>query len=70
MKIRHEGCQLFGSLTNKLQRQSSLSMVREALRIPLSVFRLRTSPRNLKQNFKSANISNKMIEYQNSYLSR
>ena len=71
MKIRHEGCQLFGSLTNKLQWQSSLSMVsREALRIPLSLFRLRTSPRNLKQNFKSANISNKMIEYQNSYLSR
>ena len=45
-------------------------MVREALRFPLSVFWLRTNPKNFYQNFKSANIPNKKIEYQNSYLFR
>ena len=70
VQIRHEGCLLFGSLTQKLQGQSSFSMVREALRIPLSVFWLRTSSKNFYQNFKSASIPNKEIEYQNSYLSR
>ena len=45
-------------------------MVREALLIPLSVFWLRTSPKNFYQNFKNVNIPNKEIEYQSSYLSR
>ena len=36
----------------------------------LSVFCLRTSPKNFYQNFRSANILNKEIEYQNKYLSR
>ena len=49
VQIRHEGCLLFVSLTQKLQGQSSFSMVREALRIPLSVFWLRTSPKNFYQ---------------------
>ena len=31
VQIRHEGCLLFSSLTQKLQGQSSFSMVREAL---------------------------------------
>ena len=31
VQIRHEGCILFGSLTQKLHGQSSFSMVREAL---------------------------------------
>ena len=53
-----------------MQGQSSFSIVREALRIPLPVFWLRTSPNNFYQNFRSANIPNKEIEYQNSYLSR
>ena len=70
VQFRHEGFLLFGCLTQKLQGQSSFSMVREALRIHLSVFWLRTSPKNFYQNFKSANIPNKEIEYQNSYLSR
>ena len=70
MQIRHEECLLFGSLAQKLQGQSSFSLVREALRIPLSVFCLRTSPKNFYQNFRSANILNKEIEYQNKYLSR
>ena len=70
VQFRHEGFLLFGCLTQKLQEQSSFSMVREALRIPLSVFWLRTSPKNFYQNFKSANIPNKEIEYQNSNLSR
>ena len=70
MQIRHEEFLLFGSLAQKLQGQSSFSIVREALRIPLPVFWLRTSPNNFYQNFRSANIPNKEIEYQNSYLSR
>ena len=70
MQIRHERCLIFSSLTQKLKGQSSFSMVREALRIPLSVFWLRTSPKSFYQNFKRANIPNKEIEYQNSYLSR
>ena len=44
VQIKHEGCLLSGSLTQKLQRQSSFSMVGEVLRIPLSVFWLRVSP--------------------------
>ena len=70
MQIRHEEFLLFGSLVQKLQGQSSFSIVREALRIRLSVFWLRTSPNNFYQNFRSVNIPNKEIEYQNSYLSR
>ena len=70
VQFRHEGFPLFGCPTQKLQGQSSFSMVREALRIPLFVFWLRTSPKNFYQNFKSVNIPNKEIEYQNSYLSR
>ena len=70
VQIRHERCLIFSSLTQKLKGQSSFSMVREALRIPLSVFWLRTSPKSFYQNFKRANIPNKEIEYQNSYLSR
>ena len=38
VQVRHEGCLPFGSLTHKLQGQSSFSMVRKALRIPLPVF--------------------------------
>ena len=45
MQIRHEECLLFGSLAQKLQGQSSFSLVRKALRIPLSVFCLRPAPR-------------------------
>ena len=70
VQIRHEECLLFGSLTQKLQGQCSFSMVRDALRIPLSVFWLRTSPKNFYQNFESASIPNKKMEYRNSYLSR
>ena len=70
MQSRNEGCLLFGSLTQKLQGERSFSMVREVRRIPLSVFLLRTSSKNFCQDFKSANIPTKEIEYQNSYLSR
>ena len=63
VQIRHEGCLLFGSFTQKLQGQSSFSMVREVLRIPLSAFWLRSSRKNFYQNFKSTNIPNKEFEY-------
>ena len=52
MEMRHEECLLSGSLTQKLQRQSSFLAVREVLQILLSVFWLRTSPKNFYQNVK------------------
>ena len=58
MEIRHKECLFFGSITQKFQAQSLFSMVKEAVRIPLSVFWLRTSPNNFYQNFKSTNILN------------
>ena len=70
MQIRHEGCLLLSPLTQKLQGKSLFSMFKDALRIPLSVFWLRTSPMKFYQNFKSASIPNKEIECHNSYLSR
>ena len=69
VQARHEGRLFLSSPKQKLKGKSSFSVVREAIRVPLPLFRPGSCTKDLYKNLKSSHVAFKAIEHSNNHIS-
>ena len=70
MQVRHEGCIFFSTTSSILKKICQIFMIREPLRVPLSMLWLRLSTSNIYKTFKSPYISTEVNKYSGNNIPR
>ena len=70
MQVRHEGCIFFSTTSSILKKICQIFMIREPLRVPLSMLWLRPSTSNIYKTFKSPYISTEVNKYSGNNIPR
>ena len=66
----HEGCILYSATSSSIEKICQISLVREPLRVPLPLFRLRSSTANIYETVKSSNFSAEANKYSSYHIPR
>ena len=66
----HEGCLLYSTTSSSIEKICQIFLVREPLRVPLPLFRLRPSTTNIYETVESSNISAAADKYSGYHIPR